>query len=86
MQGIGKIVVLILTTFPIVHCELHSPHLRRVELVNVGTFCRWVAAGVENCLTGRRPVHRDRRQKLVFGVSGSLRVNGEAEPRASNDL
>lgn len=31
-------------------------------------------------------MHRDRRQKLVFGVSGSLRVNGEAEPRASNDL
>jgi len=63
--GIGKVVVQIQTTLPTIQCEQKSPHLRRVELVNVGTFvgCRSETLFDREV---RRPVHSDLKREVFF--------------------
>lgn len=83
-RRIGKIVVQIQTTLPIIHCERKSPHLHRVELVNVGTFVGCCGSGVILVWQEREAASA---QGLKTEVSNSVSVAvSEADSRAINDL
>ncbi|TNN68516.1 hypothetical protein EYF80_021301 [Liparis tanakae] len=63
--GIEKVVVQIQTTLPTIQREQKSPHLRRVEPVNVGTFVGCSRSEKLFDREVRRPVHSDPKTEVV---------------------